>query len=107
MSTRHVLISNDDGIDAHGIGVLESTVRAMDGFRVSVVAPSDQQSASSHSLTLTLDEGALLEYRIGRGTLANTEKLDPDDRFANHELLVPEGQESITVEIVVNGWWDQ
>ncbi len=52
-SVKHVLISNDDGIDAHGLGVLESTVRAMDGFRVTVVAPHDQQSASSHSLTLT------------------------------------------------------
>jgi len=56
------LISNDDGIDAHGLGILESTIRSMDGFRVTVVAPSDQQSASSHSLTLTsplriLDQG--------------------------------------------------
>jgi 5'-nucleotidase len=50
---KHVLISNDDGIDAHGLGVLESTIRDMDGFRVTVVAPHDQQSASSHSLTLT------------------------------------------------------
>ena len=61
-SVKHVLISNDDGIDAHGLGILESTVRAMDGFRVTVVAPHDQQSASSHSLTLTsplriLEEG--------------------------------------------------
>ncbi len=50
---RHVLITNDDGIDAHGLAVLEETIRSMPGFRVTVVAPSDQQSASSHSLTLT------------------------------------------------------
>ncbi|MGD9549249.1 MAG: 5'/3'-nucleotidase SurE [Candidatus Krumholzibacteriia bacterium] len=50
---KHVLISNDDGIDAHGLQVLEETIRGMEGFRVTVVAPSDQQSASSHSLTLT------------------------------------------------------
>ncbi len=50
---KHVLISNDDGIDAHGLAVLEETILAMPGYRVSVVAPSDQQSASSHSLTLT------------------------------------------------------
>ncbi len=49
----HVLISNDDGIDAHGLLALEGAIRSMDGFRVTVVAPSDQQSASSHSLTLT------------------------------------------------------
>jgi len=50
---RHVLITNDDGITAQGLRVLEETVRAMPGFRVTVVAPDDQQSASSHSLTLT------------------------------------------------------
>ena len=50
---RHVLLSNDDGIDAPGLQVLEDTLRGMRGFRVTVVAPSDQQSASSHSLTLT------------------------------------------------------
>lgn len=51
--TRHVLISNDDGIDAPGLLALEEVVRTLPGFRVSVVAPNDQQSASSHSLTLT------------------------------------------------------
>lgn len=60
--TRHVLISNDDGINAQGLNILEATIKAMPGFRVTVVAPHDQQSASSHSLTLTsplriLDEG--------------------------------------------------
>jgi 5'-nucleotidase len=60
--TRHVLLSNDDGIDAEGLNFLEQTIRSMPGFRVTVVAPSDQQSASSHSLTLTaplriLDKG--------------------------------------------------
>ena len=50
---RHVLISNDDGIDAPGLRVLEETVASMPGFRVTVVAPHDQQSASSHALTLT------------------------------------------------------
>ena len=49
----HVLISNDDGIDAPGLKVLEDTLNSMEGYRVTVVAPSDQQSASSHSLTLT------------------------------------------------------
>lgn len=50
---RHVLISNDDGIEAHGLHVLESAIARIPGFRVTVVAPSDQQSASSHALTLT------------------------------------------------------
>lgn len=50
---RHVLISNDDGIDAPGLKILEDTIVSMPGFRVTVVAPHDQQSASSHALTLT------------------------------------------------------
>lgn len=50
---KHILISNDDGITAHGIGVLEEVVRSLGTYRVTVVAPHDQQSASSHSLTLT------------------------------------------------------
>ena len=50
---RHVLISNDDGLDAAGLRALEETIRSLPGFRVSVVAPHDQQSASSHALTLT------------------------------------------------------
>ncbi len=50
---RHVLISNDDGIEAHGLHVLEEAMKRIPGFRVTVVAPSDQQSASSHALTLT------------------------------------------------------
>ena len=50
---RHVLISNDDGIEAPGLRILEETIGSMPGFRVTVVAPHDQQSASSHALTLT------------------------------------------------------
>ncbi len=60
--TRHVLLSNDDGINAAGLNILEETIRSMPDFRVTVVAPHDQQSASSHSLTLSsplriLEEG--------------------------------------------------
>ncbi len=50
---RHILVSNDDGIEAHGLHVLEEALGNIPGFRITVVAPSDQQSASSHALTLT------------------------------------------------------
>jgi len=71
MSTRHVLITNDDGIDAHGLGVLEGAIRGMDDFRITVVAPSDQQSASSHSLTLT-SPLRILEMGEGRYAVTGT-----------------------------------
>lgn len=46
-----ILISNDDGIHAPGIKVLERVARKLAG-EVWVVAPETEQSAASHSLTL-------------------------------------------------------
>jgi 5'-nucleotidase len=61
-----ILVSNDDGIDSAGIKVLEDALRPLG--RVVVVAPADEQSGSSHSLTLrrpiataTIDED---HYRV-------------------------------------------
>ena len=45
-----LLISNDDGILAHGLGVLADVCRAVGD--VTVVAPDREQSGASHSLTL-------------------------------------------------------
>jgi 5'-nucleotidase len=45
-----ILLSNDDGILAQGIRVLEDVCREVGD--VTVVAPDRQQSASSHSLTM-------------------------------------------------------
>ncbi|MBW3534546.1 MAG: 5'/3'-nucleotidase SurE [Gemmatimonadetes bacterium] len=45
-----VLVTNDDGYLATGIGVLASAARALG--EVTVVAPDREQSATSHSLTL-------------------------------------------------------
>ena len=46
-----ILVSNDDGIQAPGIKVLERIARGLSDD-VWVVAPETQQSAASHSLTL-------------------------------------------------------
>ena len=46
-----ILVTNDDGIQAPGIKVLERIARGL-SEDVWVVAPETQQSASSHSLTL-------------------------------------------------------
>ncbi len=46
-----ILVSNDDGIDAPGLKVLERVARNLSDD-VWVVAPETQQSAASHSLTL-------------------------------------------------------
>jgi len=61
-----ILISNDDGIDSVGIKVLEEALSPLG--RIVVVAPDNEQSGSSHSLTLrspiattTIDEN---HYRV-------------------------------------------
>ena len=46
-----LLLSNDDGIFAPGLRVLEKAARSLSAD-VWVVAPESEQSASSHSLTL-------------------------------------------------------
>ncbi len=51
LKSARVLISNDDGIDAPGLKMLERVMRQLAG-EVWVVAPETEQSAASHSLTL-------------------------------------------------------
>ena len=46
----HLLLTNDDGILAHGLDCLEQAARPLG--EVTVVAPDREQSATSHSLTL-------------------------------------------------------
>jgi 5'-nucleotidase len=48
-----ILVTNDDGIHAPGLGVAERIARALTDD-VWVVAPESEQSGASHSLTLTL-----------------------------------------------------
>ncbi|MGD9141950.1 MAG: 5'/3'-nucleotidase SurE, partial [bacterium] len=47
----YILVTNDDGVRAEGIKNLREAVEDMG--RVIVVAPEQQQSASSHALTLS------------------------------------------------------
>lgn len=51
LTDARVLISNDDGVHAPGIKVLTRVMRRL-AREVWVVAPSSEQSAASHSLTL-------------------------------------------------------
>ncbi|MGM9998049.1 MAG: 5'/3'-nucleotidase SurE [Candidatus Bruticola sp.] len=47
----HILITNDDGIDAPGIKALIAEFASIENTKITVVAPHLQRSASSHSLT--------------------------------------------------------
>ena len=46
----HVLVSNDDGIDAPGIAAIARAIAADPAYRVTVIAPKTQQSVSGHAL---------------------------------------------------------
>lgn len=47
-----ILVTNDDGVDAKGIKVLASALKAVPGTEITIVAPDRQQSTTSHALTL-------------------------------------------------------
>jgi 5'-nucleotidase len=51
LSRAKILVTNDDGVHADGIGVLEKIARTLSD-NVWVVAPETEQSCKSHSLTL-------------------------------------------------------
>lgn len=48
----HILLTNDDGIEARGLKVLEAIARRFSDD-ITVVAPAEEQSGTGHSLTLT------------------------------------------------------
>lgn len=52
VSTQRILVSNDDGINAPGIAILEKVARTLSDD-VWVIAPESEQSGAGHSLTLT------------------------------------------------------
>lgn len=52
MAVTHVLLTNDDGIEAFGLQVLEESLRGLAGFRTTIVAPATQQSATGRCMTL-------------------------------------------------------
>jgi 5'-nucleotidase len=68
---KHILLSNDDGINAKGLSVLEDALSKVPGIRTTTVAPLDQQSASSHSLTIH-DPVRIAEHGPNRYSVSGT-----------------------------------
>jgi len=56
VNALHVLLTNDDGHAAPGIAAMRNALRAH-GHRVSMIAPSDEQSAASMSTTMGREMG--------------------------------------------------
>ena len=54
--TMRILLTNDDGVNARGLRLLEAVARKFSDD-IWIVAPTEEQSGAGHSLTLT-DAGA-------------------------------------------------
>ncbi|EFC84516.1 5'/3'-nucleotidase SurE [Parafrankia sp. EUN1f] len=67
----HALITNDDGVDSHGLRVLVKAALS-NGMEVTVVAPDGERSGSSASLSALESDGRLLvtERALDRGAAA-------------------------------------
>ena len=65
----HVLVSNDDGIDAPGLEAIVAALAADAAYRVTVVAPARQQSVSGHEL-VTRDDVKVVEHPAVAGCSA-------------------------------------
>ena len=50
----HILLTNDDGITAKGLSILEEVVATV-ADKVTVVAPEGQRSAASHAMSINKD----------------------------------------------------
>lgn len=65
----HVLIGNDDGIDSPGLEAIAAAIAADPAYRVTVVAPAEQQSVSGHGL-ITRNEIKVLRHSEIAGSTA-------------------------------------
>lgn len=46
----HVMVANDDGVDAPGLAAVAAVLTADPSYRVTVVAPAEQQSGQGHAI---------------------------------------------------------
>ena len=65
----HVLVSNDDGVDSPGLEAIVAVIAADPAYRVTVVAPAQQQSVSGHGL-ITRSEVKVVEHAMVAGCTA-------------------------------------
>ncbi|MFZ4815083.1 MAG: alpha-amylase family glycosyl hydrolase [Phototrophicaceae bacterium] len=59
----------------------------------------------TYQITIPAREGSEVAYRLTRGSWANQEVIDPNDRFANRTFTVGSGDETVNVDVA--GWFDQ
>jgi 5'-nucleotidase len=89
MTSIHVLVTNDDGIDAPGIDALVRALTGVPATDVTVVAPTTNQTGASGTITTT--EFDVLPARTIGGHAATAVTGSPSDAvlFALRQLLTP------------------
>lgn len=95
----HVLLTNDDGIEAEGLQALRSALLAIPGVRLGVIAPDGNRSAMARSIT-TRRPLWVEEVSFSDGTVGYATDGTPVDcvRLAQLGLI-----EDFDVELVVSG----
>ena len=94
----HILVTNDDGVDAPGLLALAQALRQLKGVEVSVLAPDRNWSASGHVKTLHRPM-RVWEVELDDGTRALTTDGAPSDCVA----LAMLGLLEKPVDLVVSG----
>jgi len=94
----HILVTNDDGVDAPGLLALAQALRQLEGVEVSVLAPDRNWSVSGHVKTLHRPL-RVWEVELDDGSRALTTDGAPSDCVALAMLGLLERQ----VDMVVSG----
>jgi len=61
----HVMLVNDDGIDSPGLAAVAAALTADDAYRVTVVAPAEQQSGVGHAIVIRQEIAVKPHDRVG------------------------------------------
>jgi 5'-nucleotidase len=95
----HVLLTNDDGIEAEGLQALRRALRGLPGIELGVIAPDGNRSAMARSIT-TRRPLWVEEIDFGDGTRGYATDGTPVDcvRLANLGLI-----EGFEAQLVVSG----
>jgi 5'-nucleotidase len=90
---KHILLANDDGIDAPGLAALYALFSAQKDMHVHVIAPDGQRSAGGHAITLW-SSISLRDYTPDRIAISGT----PADCVKLAEAYISE-----PIDLVVSG----
>lgn len=74
----HILLTNDDGYFAPGLQKLYEILKEEPDFKISVVAPESQKSATGHSITL-FDPLFITRYPLNQGLTGYAVRGNPAD----------------------------